>query len=147
MLSVSYSLEILIAKAIHPARTTLQVIISPIPACSPLPGPSIFASCHALSSQQFDRLASTAWLTSTLVLFYLNPTPPPPHLNRASWAERSAGCSSASRRASNFRAGISFWLQSHVLVLIFCLILALDAFQIGWPCDSVLKKEDFLFYR
>ena len=81
MLSVSYSLEILIAKAIHPARTTLQVIISPIPACSPLLGPSIFASCHALFSQQFDRLASTAWLTSTLVLFYLNPPPPlPPHL-------------------------------------------------------------------
>jgi len=29
----------------------------------------------------------------------------------------------------------------------FCFILVLDAFQIGWPCESNLKREDFLFYK
>ncbi len=132
-------------KAIHPARTTLQAINSSIPACSYMFVPLIFATSRAFCPTVWpivvDSMAhkhSGSFLPQCFAFPYLI----------VQHGQKEVPAARQRLDEPQILEQVSVFGSSRVdLFPKFCFILVLDAFQIGWPCESNLKREDFLFYK
>ena len=102
----------------------------------------IFTMYHP---HQFDRLSSTMWITNAMVTLSLACSISAFTTSHAEW---SSGFSSTQGRVAIFRTGAVLLIG--ICFITYAYFSSYDLFmcgQIGWPCDSIHLKEDFLFYK